>query len=99
MITANFDIEPLRQIIREEMERANFHRDKQNELPPMLTITQLMELLHIKRTKASELLSRADFPVFREAGVLIPTHLLFQWIEKHTSWMEENTDYYEKHII
>ncbi|SFI03097.1 MULTISPECIES: helix-turn-helix domain-containing protein [unclassified Bacillus (in: firmicutes)] len=95
----SFDVESFRQIIREEVERATVHIQKQNELPPFLTVTELMELLHIKRTKASELLNRSDFPVFREAGVLIPTHLLFQWIEKHTSWVEENTEFYNKQVI
>lgn len=95
----SFDVESFRKIIREEVERATVHIQKQNELPPFLTVTELMELLHIKRTKASELLNRSDFPVFREAGVLIPTHLLFQWIEKHTSWVEENTEFYNKQVI
>lgn len=95
----SFDVDSFRQIIREEVERATVHIQKQNELPPFLTVTELMELLHIKRTKASELLNRSDFPVFREAGVLIPTHLLFQWIEKHTSWVEENTEFYNKQVI
>jgi hypothetical protein len=99
MITVNFDTDTLRQVIREEVEKTTLHLEKKSELPPMLTITQLMEVLHIKRTKASELLSRQDFPVFREAGVLIPTHLLFQWIEKHTSWIEENTEFYRKQVI
>ncbi|PEZ05538.1 hypothetical protein CN326_13820 [Bacillus sp. AFS018417] len=95
----SFDVDSFRQIIREEVERATVHLQKQNELPPFLTVTELMELLHIKRTKASELLNRSDFPVFREAGVLIPTHLLFQWIEKHTFWIEENTEFYSKQVI
>ncbi|ENQ3106552.1 helix-turn-helix domain-containing protein [Bacillus cereus] len=95
----SFDVDSFRQIIREEVERATVHLQKKNELPPFLTVTELMELLHIKRTKASELLNRSDFPVFREAGVLIPTHLFFQWIEKHTSWIEENTEFYNKQVI
>ncbi|PDY43047.1 hypothetical protein COL60_22450 [Bacillus pseudomycoides] len=90
----SFDVESFRQIIREEVERATIHLQKQNELPPFLTVTELMELLHIKRTKASELLNRSDFPVCREAGVLIPTHLLFKWMENHTDWVENNAEYY-----
>lgn len=90
----NFDIESFRQIIREEIQRATEHLQPMKELPPFLTITELMELLHIKRTKASELLNRSDFPVCREAGVLIPTHLLFKWMENQTEWVENNTEYY-----
>jgi hypothetical protein len=59
----------------------------------------MMEVLHISQTKASELLNSPDFPVFREAGVLIPTHLLFKWIEKNTRWIAENTNYFNKEAI
>ncbi|MEB9683545.1 hypothetical protein BK742_13050 [Bacillus thuringiensis serovar pingluonsis] len=90
----NFDVESFRKIIREEVQRATDHLQPMKELPPFLTITELMGLLHIKRTKASELLNRSDFPVCREAGVLIPTHLLFKWMENHTDWVENNTEYH-----
>ncbi|MGG4306771.1 DNA-binding protein [Bacillus wiedmannii] len=90
----NFNIDSFRQIIREEVQKATEHLQPMKELPPFLTISELMELLHIKRTKASELLNRSDFPVCREAGVLIPTHLLFKWMENHTEWIENNTEYY-----
>lgn len=96
MITVGFDEELLTKVVEAAVQRATEHLQKQNELPPFLTITELMDLLRIGRTKASELLNRKDFPVFREAGVLIPTHLLFQWIEKHTQWTEENTGFYSK---
>ncbi|HDX9652512.1 TPA: helix-turn-helix domain-containing protein [Bacillus wiedmannii] len=92
----NFDIESFRQIIREEVQKATEHLQQTKELPPFLTITEMMELLHIKRTKASELLNRSDFPVCREAGVLIPTHLLFKWMEQHTEWVETNTEYFNE---
>lgn len=52
-----------------------------------------MELLHIGRSKAFELMARDDFPVIREAGVLIPTDKLFKWIDKNTQWVEDNSNY------
>ncbi|TQE88655.1 DNA-binding protein [Ureibacillus terrenus] len=90
-----FGSEDFRQIIREEIKSAVAEVVRQNQLPPMLNRKQLMELFQIGQTKCSELLNRPDFPVFREAGVLIPTHLLFQWIEKNTQWVEENTSYFK----
>lgn len=87
--------EDFRQILREEIQSAVSEVVRQNQLPPMLNRKQLMELFQIGQTKCSELLNRPDFPVFREAGVLIPTHLLFQWIEKNTRWVEENTNYFK----
>lgn len=65
-----------------------------NELPSFLTITELMGLLHIKRTKASELFNRSDVLVCCEAGGLILTHLLFKRIKNHTEWAENNAKNY-----
>jgi predicted XRE-type DNA-binding protein len=101
MIKVNIDFksEEFRQVLREELANAIGDVMKQRQLPPMLTRKQMMEVLHISQTKASELLNRPDFPVFREAGVLIPTHLLFKWIEKNTRWIAENTNYFNKEAI
>lgn len=94
MINVAFDLEALRGIIREEVRAAVSEAVKTKELPHLLTRKELMELFHISQTKVTELLGRADFPVMREAGILIPTHLLFKWIEKNTNWIEENTTYF-----
>ncbi len=105
MIQVNVDFadEQFREVLRQEIEKAMTDvaeklatQSKKSELPPMLTKKEFMNLLRIKDTKASELLNRPDFPVFREAGVLIPTHLLFKWIEKNTNWLEENSKYFDQ---
>ncbi|MGE8079062.1 DNA-binding protein [Peribacillus loiseleuriae] len=101
MIQVNLDFadDNFREMLREEIKNAVADVIRQNQLPPMLTRKQLMELFNIGETKASELLNRSDFPVFREAGVLIPTHMLFKWIEQHTRWFEDNTDYFNRKVI
>lgn len=93
MINFQFDTTAFREMIREEVQFviANQQPIQITELPPLLTRNQLKELLHIKDTKVAELLARNDFPVLREAGVLIPTHLLMQWIEVNTQWIQKNT--------
>lgn len=93
MINVQFDAEALRQIIREEIREAMKGSVNTQDLPPMLTIKELMEVLHIGRSKAYELMAREDFPVCREAGVLIPTDKLFVWIDQHTQWVKQNTKY------
>ncbi|MEH6943514.1 DNA-binding protein [Bacillus sp. JJ722] len=100
MIQVNLDFtdEQFRTVLREEIQKAVADVVKQNQLPPMLTRKQFMELFNISQTKASELLNRADFPVCREAGVLIPSHLLMKWVEKNTRWVDENTDYFSRVI-
>ena len=68
-------------------------------LPKILTRAEAMELLKCGPTKMSELMAREDFPVNREIGVKIPTHMLLNWIEKNTRWVEENTNYFNKKVI
>ena len=100
MIQVNLDFtdDAFREVLRQEIKNAVEEVVRQNQLPPLLTRKEFMKLLNISETKASELLNRVDFPVFREAGILIPTHLLFKWIEKNTRWIGENTDYYSNAI-
>lgn len=101
MINMQFDMEAFREefreIIREEMREAITDGEGKTiptvkivELPAMLTREELKQFLNIGSTKAAELLARADFPVLREAGILIPTHLLMQWIEANTQWIHKN---------
>lgn len=85
-----FALEDLRDIIREEVEAATKKTEVKNELPPVLTRVQVMEVLQIGHEKASELFGRGDFPVCREAGgVKVRTEKLFAWMDKHTSGEEE----------
>jgi predicted DNA-binding transcriptional regulator AlpA len=70
-----------------------------NKFPPMLTVEQLMQFMQIKRSKASELLNRSDFPVNREAGVKIPTHMLVRWIETNTRWVEQNAKHLKREVV
>lgn len=91
MLNVQFDPEAFREIIREELKVAIEQKPVTiQELPALLTKQEFKKLLNIGETKASELLKRADFPVLREAGVLIPTHLLMRWIEDNTQWIQKN---------
>lgn len=70
---------------------------EQSKWPPLLSRSQMMDFLGIKDTKASELLNRQDFPVIREFGhPKVPTHLLFQWIDAHTEWVRENSEFFNR---
>ncbi|MFF2449324.1 hypothetical protein ACFVSW_19980 [Neobacillus sp. NPDC058068] len=66
-----------------------------NDLPLVLTREEAMKVLRCGATTMAELMRRADFPVTREFGVKIPTHMLMRWIEKNTRWMEQNTSYFK----
>ncbi len=87
--------ETIRQIIREEISNAVSELQSKESLPPFLTREEMMNLLRIRPTKAAELLNRQDFPVCREAGLLIPTDMLFEWIRRNTRWVEKNSNFYQ----
>lgn len=70
------------------------------ELPPLLTRTEFMDLVGISATKCAELFNRRDFPVNREFGhPRVPTDLLFEWINKNTDWIDENAPRYPYRAI
>lgn len=85
--------EDFRTIVREEVAKAVVQKAETKELPHFLTRDETMKLLRISETKMSELMGRKDFPVCREFGVKIYTEKLFEWVARHTSWVEENTKY------
>jgi len=94
VLKVELDMEQLQQVVADAVNSAvksALENQVFSKLPPLLTRTQLMEMFDIGATKASELLGREDFPVLREFGhPRIPTHLLMQWIEKHTDWIDSN---------
>ncbi|GIO84587.1 hypothetical protein J25TS5_15190 [Paenibacillus faecis] len=96
----DMDFNRLQEVINSAVDKAIERHAFKTNLPPLLTKTQLMELLDIGATKASELINREDFPVIREFGFpRVPTHLLMVWIDEHTDWIRENAgeDWERKH--
>ena len=99
MLTMEFDYEKLAEALApklaEQLKEDLNVSSPLNNLPPLLTRTELMGVLRIGHSKAAELFARPDFPVFREAGLLIPTEKLFEWIDRNTRWVEDNTGYFK----
>lgn len=91
-IISNKSIAPLETI-------SNQNEKTISQLPPILTRTEAMEILRCSTTKIAELMARPDFPVFREAGVKIPTHMLIKWIENNTQWVDEHTNFYNQEAM
>ncbi|EST12070.1 helix-turn-helix domain-containing protein [Sporolactobacillus laevolacticus] len=67
----------------------------------MLTRKDLAQIFSITQPTVTNLLNREDFPVFRQAGVRVPKHLLKKWIDDHTQWINENApEFHQKyHVI
>ncbi|KAA0944116.1 DNA-binding protein [Sporosarcina sp. ANT_H38] len=99
MLTMEFDYEKLAEALLpkllEGMKGNLKDSTTMHELPPLLTRKEMMAVLRISSWKATELMGRPDFPVCREAGILIRTDRLFEWIDKHTPWVESNTGYFK----
>jgi hypothetical protein len=91
LLKVDLDLSNLEKVISESITKALEKHSFYNNLPPLLTKSQLMELLDIGATKAAELLNREDFPVIREFGhPRVPTHLFMKWIDEHTEWVHSN---------
>lgn len=53
------------------------------ELPAILTVAQLQQLLGISRPKAYELVNSEGFPVIRIGrAVLVPREALLRWLDE-----------------
>lgn len=88
-------VEDLRNIIREEVGEATKDLKTMNQLPAVLNREQIMDLLQISHSKATELFGRADFPTIREFGhVKVRTEKLFEWMDYHTQLLAEETSYF-----
>lgn len=91
LIKIDLNLNQLEAVINRAVDKAIERHALQAQFKPLLTKTDLMELLDIGATKASELLNREDFPVTREFGhPRVLTHLLMIWIEEHTEWVRDN---------
>lgn len=91
LFTVEMDFTQLQEVIKSAVNEALEKQMFVSGLPPVLTRQQLMDLLDIGSTKATELLNREDFPVTREFGhPRVPTRLLMMWIEEHTEWINSN---------
>ncbi len=56
---------------------------KQEDLPLVLNIKDLMEIMRISRDKAYEFTRRKDFPVIRQGSrIIIPRDAFFKWLNE-----------------
>ena len=81
------DNSQLEKTIQEAVDKAIERHALKEQLPPLLTRKQFMELVDIGPTKCNELFHREDFPVIREFGhPRVPTKELLEWISHNTEW-------------
>lgn len=87
-VIITMSVEEFRSIIREELELARKEEPlKIKELPPLLTRTEVMDLMRISHSKAAELFGREDFKVFQlnpSGKILVETEWLLGWIRKNS---------------
>nr|WP_219914665.1 hypothetical protein [Thalassobacillus sp. CUG 92003] len=88
-----FDEAQLQKLINDAVDKAVERHALKDQLPPLLTRKEFMELMQIGETKCAELFHREDFPVNRELGhPRVPTSLLMEWIYSNTDWVRENAE-------
>lgn len=62
----------------------NHRRLEADELPPVLTVSEVAQYLRISRTMAYELTKHKDFPAVRVGrAVRVPRDNFLRWIERH----------------
>ncbi|QAS52415.1 DNA-binding protein [Halobacillus litoralis] len=91
MFNATFDQEQFQKVINVAVDQALKRHEIQNQIPPVLTRKQFMELTGVGESKCAELFNRLDFPVCRELGYpRVRTEKLFEWMDEHTNWVKDN---------
>ncbi|WP_404407665.1 helix-turn-helix domain-containing protein [Jeotgalibacillus malaysiensis] len=94
------DLDKLQEMFNVALDQALERHAIKQQLPPLLTMIQFMELFDISRPKATELINRRDFPVLRSAGhPRIPTKQLFEWIDRNTEWTVKESNHLTKSIV
>lgn len=85
-VIVTMTLDEFRGIIKEEVTAALEAQQTPSikELPPLLTRLEVMELLQISSTKATELFKRPDFKVFREGKILVETSWLLEWVRENS---------------
>ena len=62
-----------------------FEKAQTEQLPALMTVKQLQQLLQLSRGKVYALVNRKDFPSIRFGrSIRIPRDLLFQWLRDQT---------------
>ncbi|WP_079529927.1 MULTISPECIES: hypothetical protein [Halobacillus] len=93
MLEATFDQELFQRMVNKAVDAAIERHALKDQLPPILTRKEFMNLMQIGDTKCAELFNRKDFPVNREFGnPRVPTKLLLKWIDEHTEWVRKNAN-------
>ncbi|XYU16989.1 hypothetical protein ACS3OL_14090 [Bacillus pumilus] len=97
-LTATVFQDQMQKLFQEAYEKGVEDGRTKYALKPVLTRKEAMEVLRCKETKMAELVARSDFPKNPMLGRNIPTKQLLEWIDLHTEWMKENTDYFKKGV-
>jgi hypothetical protein len=81
-------------------EKLSVKLEEANKWPPMLGHQEIKQFFGCGTTLASQLMNRADFPRVPDVGrKCVPLHLLYLWIDKHSEWVQDNTNYFERRAI
>ncbi|SFK48396.1 hypothetical protein SAMN04487936_11523 [Halobacillus dabanensis] len=93
MLKVTLDADQLQQLINDAVDKAIERHALKDQLDPVLTRKQFMDLTGVGETKCAELFNREDFPVCREFGYpRVRTEKLFEWMDEHTNWVKDNID-------
>lgn len=87
MISVNFNVEELREIIREEVERGVKNQTLSN-FPPILTRQDLGEIFQASESVITKLINIPTFPKFTHIKGRYPRDQVLEWIEQNIEQIE-----------
>lgn len=102
-INVSIDMAPLMERLEnleKRLERANSYNSAWESCPPLMSVKQTAEFLGVSESQVYVLSRRKGFPCTREIGGLkVTTHMLKIWIERHTEWIEDNTNFFSENAM
>lgn len=92
------DLSQIREIIRDEFRESLKNSTNSNKYPPTLTRKDLADIFQVEQTAINKLVSIPTFPKFQHIKSRYPRDLVFEWIEKNSTWVEANSKQFSKVI-
>ncbi|MGR3287137.1 hypothetical protein [Bacillus sonorensis] len=71
---------------------------KKYTYPPILKNTHLQEIFQIKSAAVTRLTGIESFPKLKTIQARYPRDLVFEWIKQNSTWVEENTNYFQEGV-
>ncbi|MGN7183732.1 hypothetical protein [Cytobacillus kochii] len=67
--------------------------------PEVLTKDHLAEIFQVEKSTVNRIVSLPAFPKLKDVRARYPREQVISWILKNSTWVEENTNYFNKEAM